>query len=167
VWQGASYAKRWAYAARVTWVQGEFYWRVQRDERAQVIDYEGRGKDSALRLSREQSGNEITWSAGAVLDAAAVADAFRIAPAARAALQRDAAPVSPNAGGAAKGLLLFAIVALVMIVLAQCGNDGCDEVRNAFGADSNEYRQCQHGAGSGVRTGGGSYGGWSSGGGHK
>jgi hypothetical protein len=167
-WQQASYRKRWAYAAKVTWVQGEFYWRVQRDERAQVTDYEGSGTDSALRLSREQSGNEITWSAGETLDAATVADAFGIAPASRSALQRDAAPVSARAGGAARGLILFAVVVLVVIVLSRCGNDGCDEVRDTFGAASTEYHQCQRSAGSGVRSGGGSFGGWSSGGGgHK
>ena len=175
-WQDANYKKRWAYAAKVTWVQGEFYWRVQRDERAHVIDYEGQGKDSALRLSREQTGNEVTWSAGQTLDAGDVADAFGIAAGSRAALQRDVLPLAGGTSGFTKGLVVFAVVVILILVLAQCGNDDCDDVRRTFGAASTEFQQCQRGSGSGYRggsggsggTGGGSYGGYSSGGGgHK
>jgi hypothetical protein len=38
--RGATYRQRYSYPAKVTWVQGEFYWRVQRDERAIVSDFE-------------------------------------------------------------------------------------------------------------------------------
>ena len=88
-WQSASYKKRWACVAKVTWVQGEFYWRVQREERALVTDFEGQGGDSDKRLSREQTGNEVTWSVGLTLNAGDLADAFGIAAGSRAALQRD------------------------------------------------------------------------------
>ena len=167
-WQGASYRKRWSYGAKVTWVQGEFYWRVQRDERARVTDFEGQGKDADKRLSREQTGQEVTWSAGQTLSAAAVADAFDIAPDARAALQRDANPLAGSKSGVAKGVVIFIAIVLLMIVLAQCSGDDCDDVRRTFGAASTEYQQCQRSSGSGYRgSGGGSYGGYSSGGGHK
>ncbi len=167
-WQGVSYKRRWSYAARTTWVQGEFYWRVLRDQRAQVMDFEGQGKDSARRLSREQAGNEVTWSAGETLDAARVADAFGIAAGSRAALQRDASPLAGRRSGVVKGLLIFVVVVVLMIMLAQCGSNDCADVRRTFGAASTEYQQCQRNAGSGYRgSGGGSYGGWSSGGGHK
>jgi hypothetical protein len=167
-WQDVKYKKRWAYAAKVTWVQGEFYWRVRRDETAHVTDYEGSGPDAARRLSREQSGNEVTWSAGQTLTAAEVADAFGIAPSARAALARDVAPLAFGASGASKALIAVFVVVVLVVMLAQCGSDNCSEVRNTFGAASTEYQQCQRNAGSGARTGGGSYGGWSSGsGGHK
>jgi hypothetical protein len=44
----------------------------------------------------------------------------------------------------------------------------CDDVRQTFGAASAEYQQCQRAAPAAVRTSGGSFGGWSSGGGgHK
>ena len=59
---------------------------------------------------------------------------------------------------------------VLIVLLSRCSGDHCDEVRNTFGAASAEYQQClaQRGSGSGARTGGGSYGGWSSGGGgHK
>ena len=173
-WQNVRYQKRWAYAAKVTWVQGEFYWRVQRDERAHVTDYEGQGKDSALRLSREQTGNEVTWSAGETMNAGDVADAFAnaagSAAGSRAALQRDVLPTAGGKSGLAKGFVILAIVLIVIAVLVTCSNDDCTDVRRTFGAASTEYQQCQRSSGSGYRggTGGGSYGGYSSGGGgHK
>ncbi|MEO5732804.1 MAG: DUF4178 domain-containing protein [Rubrivivax sp.] len=169
-WQGVTYKRRWDYAATVTWVQGEFYWRVKQDERARVADYEGTGANGPARLSREQTAQEVTWSAGRTLDAAVVADAFGIAPSSRAALQRDVALVSFSGSGARVAWVVFALVAVMVVLLSQCSDGGCDNVRNSFGAASNEYRQCaaQRGSGGGVRSGGGAYGGWSSGGGgHK
>jgi len=167
-WEGKTYRQRWAYAAKVTWVQGEFYWRVQRDERAQVVDYEV-GK---FRLSREQTGSEVTWSAGETLDAATLVKAFDLTPASQAAVQRDAAPLSGGGGISLRTVLIvfFGILVLALL-LSRCGsNDRCDEVRNTFGEASAEYRQCARSSssGGGIRTGGGSYGGYSSGGGgHK
>ena len=172
----------------MTWVQGEFYWRVKQGERAQVTDFEGQGQgksqghddnsndndsDNEKRLSREQAGNEVTWSAGQTISAAAVADAFGIAPGARAALQRDTAPLAGKGFGLSKVLVIVAVVIVLVLILAQCGNDDCDNVRSTFGAASTEYQQCKRTAGSGYRgrggsSGGGSYGGYSSGGGgHK
>ena len=169
-WQSVSYRQRFTYAAHVTWVQGEFYWRVQQGERAVVTDYEGTGSNATARLSREQTGNEVTWSAGQTVDAATVAEAFAIAPADRAALQRDASPVSSVARGSSKVVMLFILVVAVMIVLSMCSDNDCDEVRNTFGASSAEYQQCQRSraSGGGGYIGGGSYGGYRSGGGsHK
>ncbi len=172
-WQGVNYKKRWAYAAKVTWVQGEFYWRVKQGEQAQVTDFEGQGKDSAARLSREQAGNEVTWSAGQTLSAGEVADAFGIAAGSRAALQRDAAPLTGGLSGFRKAVLIFALVVLLMVLLAMCSSDNCTDVRRTFGQSSAEYQQCRRSAGSGYSGSGysgsgGSYGGSSSGGGgHK
>ncbi|MDP3223758.1 MAG: DUF4178 domain-containing protein [Rubrivivax sp.] len=167
-WQGASYRKKWSYGAKVTWVQGEFYWRVQREERAHVTDFEGQGKDADKRMSREQTGQEVTWSAGQTVSAGAVADAFGIAPDARAALMRDANPLAGRSAGAGKAVIIFIAIVLLMVILANCSGDDCDDVRRTFGAASTEFQQCQRSSGSGYRgSGGGSYGGWSSGGGHK
>ena len=167
-WQGSNYRKREAYAAKVTWVQGEFYWRVQREQKALVTDFEGQGGDAGKRLSREQNGQEITWSAGQSLTAAEVADAFSIAPDGRAALQRDATPLSGHGGAWRIGLIVLVLIVLVLVV-AQCSSgNACDSTRNTFGAASAEYQQCVRSSGSGARVGGGSFGGYSSGGGgHK
>ena len=173
-WQGVAYEKQFDYAAKVTWVQGEFYWPVRRDEQARVTDYVGRGAASSKRLSREQTAAEVTWSAGETLDAAVVADAFAIPAGDRAALARDVTPASLGRGSGSaipKGLLIFAVIVVLMIVLSNCSKDDCDEVRQTFGDASAEYQQCarSRASGSGTgRVGGGSYGGWSSGGGgHK
>ena len=169
-WLGKTYQQKWRYAATVTWVQGEFYWRVLRDERALVTDYEGSGADSARRLSREQSGNEVTWSAGQTLEAAVVAEAFAVAPGARAALQRDVAPFTAKGGGSRNAVIVFVGIVVLFALLSRCDRDECDNVRQTFGQASTEYQQCaRQRATSGVpRTGGGSFGGYSSGGGgHK
>ncbi len=169
-WLGKTYQQKWRYAATVTWVQGEFYWRVLRDERALVTDYEGSGADSARRLSREQSGNEVIWSAGQTLEAAVVAEAFAVAPGARAALQRDVAPFTAKGGGSRNAVIVFVGIVVLFALLSRCDRDECDNVRQTFGQASTEYQQCaRQRATSGVpRTGGGSFGGYSSGGGgHK
>ena len=36
-WRGITYLRKYSYDAKVTWVQGEFYWRVQREERARPL----------------------------------------------------------------------------------------------------------------------------------
>ena len=166
-WAGQSFELRERYAARVTWVQGEFYWRVQRGEVAQVADYVGTGLSKKHRLSREQTAGETTWSAGQVLAAADVAAAFGLPKPLQATLQRDVLPGSSGAG-VPKALLVFVAVVVLMIVIARCSSrDDCDDERRTFGAASNEYQQCVRSRQAGVRTGGGSFGGWSSGGGHK
>ena len=162
-WQGVRYAKRWEYNARVTYVLGEFYWRVRRGETARVADYEAQDK----RLSREQSAGEVTWSQGRTLTAAEVADAFAVAPSARRALQRDAAPTLARGGGLVKGFIVLAVIVLVVLLVSRCDDDrDCNEVRRVYGEASTEFQQCRR-TGGGTRTGGSSYGGFSSGGSHK
>jgi uncharacterized membrane protein YgcG len=158
-------------------VLGDFYWRVQREEEAFVSDYVGTGADATKRLSREETrgpaGTEVVWSAGTTLAAAAVAQAFGIDSGARAALERkpgpDIKPVSDLTGSAVRMVAMIIFILVLVSLLSQCDDDDCDAVRDTFGAASNEYRQCvaQRGSGTTGRVGGGSYGGWSSGGGHK
>ena len=170
-WNNKTYRQRERYDAKVTWVLGEFYWRVRRDEVARVTDYVGTGAASQRRLSSEQTGSELTCSEGAVLDAQALARAFRLAPATGSALQRSGsgAPAAFD-GGLFKVLLIVAVVVLVLTVgFCSSRDSDCGEIRATFGEASNEYQQClrSSGGGTGFRTGGGSYGGYSSGGGHK
>jgi hypothetical protein len=60
--------------ARVDYVLGEFYWRVEVGETVQATDFE-RGN---LIVSREASGQEINWTLGTPMDGKAVARAFGI-----------------------------------------------------------------------------------------
>jgi hypothetical protein len=162
---GVEYREQFRYAARTAYVLGEFYWRVERDQLTQHVDYAGTGRDARKRLNREQSADEVTWSAGETLDAQVVAKAFGVPVAARPAPAGDVTPFWESRSGIK---LLVAIVVIVVLVelLSQCSSDDCDELRATFGPNSNEYQQCVRSGGSG-RTGGSSFGGFRSGGGHK
>jgi len=166
-WRGDSYRKLYAYGGQITYVLGEFYWQLKRGERTDNVDYAAGTK----RLNREQAGSEVTWSAGQTMDARTIALAFKLPEGRGPALARDALPLSGGGSPLTKNLIIaiFVIVAVVL-VLKDCSRSNCDEMRATFGASSNEYLQCLRsgGSGSGVpRSGGGSYGGFGSGGGHK
>ena len=167
-WQDRTYTKRWAYGAKTTHVLGEFYWPVRLGDRVQVVDYITR--DGQYLLSREQQGPEVTWSGGRPVPADVVQKAFGLVGP-QVQFARDASAF--KSGG---NLLRNIIIALVLIVLLfallrACSSDDCQQYKTSFGENSNEYRQCRSSSrGSGVYIGnsGGSYGGYSSGGGgHK
>ena len=175
-YQGVLYRKLYDYTGQVTYVAGEFYWRLTRDQRTANTDYVGTGTASALRLNREQTAgedsSEIVWSGGQTLAADAVAAAFRLGADKVAALQRDALPTAFS-GLTRNKIIFWIIIILVVLMLFRCGSGGgaadCSQTANAYGTSSQEYRSCldSQRSGSGFRTGGGAFGGFSSGGGHK
>jgi hypothetical protein len=171
IWMDATYQRRWAYASRVAYVLGEFYWKVEANQLTQHQDYAGVSKGRQLQLSREETPSEVTWSAGQEIDAAAVAAAFGLDQPQAAALER-AGP--PSLGSVFSPRLLFwgiLLLVLVVLMLSTCSRDQCGSQKNAFGADSAEYRSCRSRIASGIGyygATGGSWGGYSSGGGgHK
>jgi hypothetical protein len=168
---GVTYRKLYDYTGQVTYVLGEFYWQLKRRERTFNTDYTGTGSDRQKRLNRERTGTgdtqEIVWSAGETISADAVAQAFRLGKDKLAALQRDAGPTSAQFSTLTKVLIVLALV-VVMLMIVRCSRDDdarCDQVRNTFGASSLEYQNCLSSGGGRGR--GGSFGGFSSGGGHK
>lgn len=174
-YQGVRYRKLYDYTGRVTWVLGEFYWQVTKNQLTRNSDYQGTGSDTAKRLNREEtasgSAREVVWSAGETLAAETVRRAFSLAPEQAAALQRDVLPTSGSGGLIAK-LFLGLFIVVVLFSLFRCGDGGagadCEGLRNTYGEASSEYRQClDANRRGGFRTGGGSYGGFSTGGGHK
>ena len=166
-WRGDSYRKLYAYSGQITYVLGEFYWKLERGQRTANIDYAA----GAKRLNREQAGTEVTWSAGQTMDATVIAAAFKLPGAAGAALAREASPISfdRSSSSVARTLIIAVVVIIVIVVmLKDCSRSNCDELRATFGEASNEYRQCQRSGSSGARTSGGSFGGgFGGGGGHK
>jgi hypothetical protein len=175
-YQDVLYRKLYDYVGKVTYVLGEFYWRLARDERTANSDYVGTGAASTKRLNREQTQgegtSEIVWSAGETLSADAVVNAFRLAPDKRAALQRDALPTTFK--GSLIGKIFFWIfIVLLVLLLFRCSGGGgagdCGQTRNTFGPASQEYQNCLNNqrSGGGYRGGGGAFGGFSTGGGHK
>ncbi|MGQ3051204.1 MAG: DUF4178 domain-containing protein [Roseateles sp.] len=167
-WQGRAYAKRWTYEAKTTHVLGEFYWPVRLDDRVEVTDYAS--PDGQYLLSREKQGPEVAWSGGQTLAAATVQSAFGLSASA-AQFTRDASAFKSSGGNLLRNIVvgLFLIV-LLFSMLRACSSDDCQQYKNSFGENSNEYRQCRanaRGAGAYIPS-GGSYGGYSSSGGsHK
>jgi hypothetical protein len=109
-------------------------------------------KGAAL-LSMEQTADEISWSSGDRLSADTVAKAFGLEDS-KALLQRaDASPVSSNLGGNFRTFLIIVVVLILLAMLETRCSDCDPKVENC---NSNNYRSS-----------GGSFGGWSGGGGHK
>jgi hypothetical protein len=166
-WRGQSYRKLYGYSGAITYVLGEFYWKLERGERTANIDFASGTK----RLNREEASGEVTWSAGETMDAALIAAVFKLPAERRAAMAREASPLSAGSASISKNLII-AVVVIVMLVLMlkDCSRDPCDDLRATFGESSNEYQQCRRSGSSGgfaPRSGGGSFGGFGGGGGHK
>jgi ribosomal protein S27E len=156
-YQGASYTQQYTYKAETNYVAGEFYWRVERGQQTHNEDY-ANGK---LVLSREQSagssGQEVTWSIGSKLEAATVASAFKLQSRApdfqRSASGSDVGPTST--GSRSVQVVFWVLVVLIFLFF---------EFRGCMQRDCDPQREnCATSA----RSSGGSYGGYSSGGGHK
>ena len=76
--------------AQVSYVLGEFFWRVEVGERANVEDY----VSPPYMLSRESSDKEIVWSLGQYVEPEVVWQAFR--PKSPAPLRVGVAPCQPR-----------------------------------------------------------------------
>jgi endogenous inhibitor of DNA gyrase (YacG/DUF329 family) len=168
---GTRYLQTYTYSSRVTYVAGEFYWQLRQGERTRHTDYAA-GARADRKLNREQTGSglsqEVTWSAGRSLEAEEVRRAFRLPAENAAAFRRDAAPTAVRRSVATSQVVLWVVVVLVMLMLWRCDDtDRCADERAAFGEESAEYRQCLARGGTPARTGGGSFGGFGTGGGHK
>jgi hypothetical protein len=174
-YKGDAYKKLYTYTGKVTYVLGEFYWRLRRDQLTRNTDYQGVGAASAKRLNREQTeedgAQEVVWSAGATLTADEVMRAFKLQRDKAAAMQRDALPTTGNAASLLAKLFFWGFIVVVLLIMFKCGGDdgpNCNELRNTYGEASQEYQNCLRSRSSGgFRTGGGSFGGYSSGGSHK
>lgn len=138
---GKVYRQLYAYNAETTYVAGEFYWKAERGQRTFNRDF----ASGASLLSMERAATEITWSIGSKIDSAAVAAAFKLDAKKDLFKRADASPLSASSGtGLGASLVMMLIIVVVVIMLDRCS-----------------------GPSSGTRSSGGSFGGYSSGGGHK
>jgi hypothetical protein len=168
---GLVYAYRYSYDSVVTYVLGEFYWKVEVRQVTRHHDFLALAGNRPLFLSQEQTPHETTWSAGAAITPAAVAAAFGLAAPEAALLQRGGGP--PDLGRVLnRWWVLLLLLVVVVLVVSMCSRDACDPQRRAFGANSPEYRSCRALAAAGtgyiLGTTGGAWGGYTAGGGsHK
>jgi hypothetical protein len=147
---GKRYTLKESYTAETNYVLGEFYWQVQRGQRTSNRDY----TDGKNLLAMEQSAQELTWSVGAMVSSDAVAQAFGLKDKKELLQRSDVKPLAAGAFWLRPDFWVFVVVVLVMLSLATCSGN-CDPNRqNCAGS-------------SGARTSGGSFGGFSTGGGHK
>lgn len=146
---GTTYALKYNYNAETTYACGEFYWPVSRGQKTVNADYAS-GRNL---LSREQALNEVTWSSGSQIDANLVAQAFKLNASPELFQRGDATPIGAfRRMGCLTQIVVVVLILLLLILITRCS--GCDPT----------VENCNS---SGLRSAGGSYGGFSSGGGHK
>ncbi|WP_342620244.1 DUF4178 domain-containing protein [Rhodoferax sp. GW822-FHT02A01] len=150
---GTRYQLKESYSAETNYVVGEFYWQVHRGQRTSNRDY----ASGRSILSMEQSPQELTWSVGSMVSSDTVTQAFKLQDR-KELLQRS--DVKPFAASGAfwmrPDFWVFVVIVLIMLSIATCSND-CDPNTQDCSSSSSNYG----------RTSGGSFGGFSTGGGHK
>jgi PIN domain nuclease of toxin-antitoxin system len=148
---GTNYTMQYRYKAETTYVAGEFYWQVHRGQTTYNEDYAS-GKNL---LSSEQAGKELTWSVGSKVDHTTVTMAFKMKDRNDDFRRADVTPFaasSLSSVGVVGWIVILVMIVLLLSVLSRCGRSCDPQVENCSSSS---------------RTGGGSYGGFSSGGGHK
>jgi predicted RNA-binding Zn-ribbon protein involved in translation (DUF1610 family) len=148
---GTRYQLKESYQAETNYVLGEFYWQVSRGQKTSNRDYAS-GKSL---LSMEQSAQELTWSVGGQIASDAVALAFKLQDKKELLQRADVKPFAASGGFWLRpDFWVFVVIVLVMLSVTTCSNN-CDPA----------VQDCSNFTG--ARTSGGSYGGFSTGGGHK
>ena len=103
-------------AAQVSYVLGEFYWRVQVGESSQVSDY----ISPPLILSRECTEKEVVWSIGEYIEPKTLWEGFQLKtpiPPKIGIAPSQPSPLVAQARGIWKILLIFFLVALFIQAL--------------------------------------------------
>ncbi|HSW16527.1 MAG TPA: DUF4178 domain-containing protein [Ramlibacter sp.] len=142
---GMRYALREAYHAETDYVAGEFYWPVERGQKSFNRDF-ANGRNL---LCMEESRQEIAWSAGHTISSEAVASAFGLQQSKELFTRQDVAATSGS--GLTRDFFVAVLVTLVIVYLAFRYLSTPDEGSSSVSSAGR----------------GGSWGGYSSGGGHK
>ena len=112
--RGGHYRLKQEVAARVDYVIGEFYWKIEIGERVQAATFTGPGGE----ISRERAPTEVSYSFCSPLPAAELAAAFGLA-------SPPAAVGGEAAGAASKVLSTIVTIIIVCVVLAIWASDSC------------------------------------------
>ncbi len=102
--------------ARVEYVKGEFYWRVEVGETVRAVDY----VNAPLMLSRESTAKEINWSLGTYLTVGEVETAFGVSNLPK---PYNIAPNQPFTGGfyIKAGLAMLGLLCLIAVLMIPLG----------------------------------------------
>ena len=147
---GTRYQLKESYNAETTYASGEFYWRVSRGQKTSNRDF----SSGANLLSQEQSPDEVTWSVGSKIDSDKVAKAFKLEDKKKLLSRSDVGATSVSAAMSVRTLIIiFLLLLLLSLIISRCS--ACDPAKENC---SKSYSS---------RSSGGSFGGFSSGGGHK
>jgi hypothetical protein len=120
------YRRRNANPARVDYVLGEFYWKVEIGETVTAEDYE-HGNEI---ISAERTATEVNWSHGVFVHANVIAQVFGWQP--RASAYGAGVPVSyggTSSGGGTSPLIIAIIIIVILLIFAAsacgaCGSGG-------------------------------------------
>jgi endogenous inhibitor of DNA gyrase (YacG/DUF329 family) len=146
---GQKYELKYSYEAQTGYVAGEFYWPVERGQKTFNRDF---AKGGGL-LSMERGTKEVTWSSGSKIASDAVAKAFKLEGKKDLFKRGDAGPTSSGGGmGCGTIVMMFIVILILLLVIRACMDDEGGAGSSYFGTG---------------RSSGGSFGGYSSGGGHK
>ncbi len=112
------FQRRNAQQARVDYVLGEFYWKVQVGESVWAEDYV-HGREV---ISSERSENEVNWSHSVIIPTAVVTAAFGYQPKTSA---YGAAQPGAGASGNLIGIIIVIVIVLIFASIAcgACGDD--------------------------------------------
>jgi hypothetical protein len=148
---GTRYQLKESYSAETNYVVGEFYWQVQRGQRTSNRDYAS-GKNL---LSMEQSPQELTWSVGGMVSSDTVVQAFKLQDRKELLQRTDVKPfAATGAFWMRPDFWVFVVIVLIILSATTCSSDCDPNVQDCSSATQS-------------RTSGGSFGGFSTGGGHK
>lgn len=113
------FCRRNAQQARVDFVLGEFYWKVQVGETVWAEDFE-HGREI---ISCERTQTEVNWSHGVVIPTAVVTQAFGYQPQASAYGAASMAMYGASTSGGGSGLVVAIVVLVIILVfgMAACG----------------------------------------------
>jgi ribosomal protein S27E len=114
---GQTYTFKQQVNAKVDFVIGEFYWKVEIGEQVEATEFEGPGG----KLSREKSATEVNYSFVSPLNPSELA-AFGVSPPAGAAM---AGTGGGSGGGCSSSAITVIIILIICFVLAMAMGGAC------------------------------------------
>lgn len=138
---GRTYAESYRYKAKVTYVAGEFYWRVKEGQITNNIDFAA----GQWLLSQEKTDKELTYSEGQRIAAKEVGAAFGLKD------FTDAAPASSSSKSLVTFIIVIIVILVVLALMSRCSSSSSTGYVGGGGGYGSSY------GGSGGGSGGGGH----------